>query len=187
MSSCSLAASSTLVTLATLPTCTPRIFTLAYGSITSPDRSAVTVTGTTEDNVRLNAPILSTTAPATPRTNSRASQPEPIDLMRSRFGTPLSREIEVAGLTVECHGHEHDHERRSQQRSPGRSPHRRPHAGRPTACVEPVVGVDQHDRGDLGDGDHETAQCVGRVQERVEVVVVNPVRLAVKSCDHEVS
>ena len=44
---------------ATLPTCTPRIFTLASGFITSPARSEITVTGTVSVKLPRNRPIAS--------------------------------------------------------------------------------------------------------------------------------
>jgi hypothetical protein len=54
----------------TLPTCTPRIFTLASGFITRPARSEITVTGTVSVKLPRNNPaastIIATTATTAP-------------------------------------------------------------------------------------------------------------------------
>src|SRR4051812_37467483 len=99
------------VTVVTWPTCTPRIFTLAFGSITKPDRSAVSVTGTAGVKVWLNAATLRAIPPQMASTSISASHSGAIRRRcRDCVGMALSRKVEVAGLTVEGQRDEHDHQ-----------------------------------------------------------------------------
>src|SRR5258705_4200464 len=179
MSSCRLAAPVPPVIVATWPTCTPRIFTFAFGSITKPDGSAVNVTGTAGVKVSLNAATLRAIPPQMASTSMRASHS---GAMRRRcrdcVGMALSREVEVAGLTVEGQRDEHDDQPGDGQRCAGGAPHCLADACRSSAGGESVVGVDQHDRRHLSDGDDERPQHVCGDEECGEVVDEDPSGLA---------
>src|SRR6478752_700755 len=166
---------------ATRPTGTPRNLTFALESITRPDRSAVKVTGTYDFSLPVNNAYVSKREPI--RSTNRASVHHPA-WSPSPFlasATVLPSQIEVAGLPVHGKRDHHHHERRDDQRATHRAPDSLPHSGRPTARGEAVIGMYQHDRHRHGDALNERPKQVGGVQERSEVMVVDPCRLTIEN------
>src|SRR4029079_12367710 len=124
----------------TLPTCTPRILTLASGFITKPARSEITVTGTVSVKLTRNnaaaSTIIATIATTVP---SPAST-------RTVFGfnfSPLPRQVEVAVGTVNGQRHQQgdrdDHDKRGAHRVADRAPD----AGRPAGGEIAEIGMYQ--------------------------------------------
>src|SRR6478609_2796311 len=90
----------------TLPTWTPRIFTLASGFITRPARSEITVTGTVSVKLPRNNPAASTT---TATTASRVPKPARTRTLFDFIGAPLPGQVEIAVGTVNGQRHQQGH------------------------------------------------------------------------------
>src|SRR6476620_593613 len=153
----------------TLPTWTPRIFTLASGFITSPARSEITVTGTVSVKLPRNNPAASAMIVAIATT-----VPSPAST-RTVFGfnfSPLPRQVEVAVGTVNGQRHQqgdrHDHDQRGAHRVADGDSDTGGSAGGEIA----EIGVYQQDRDRHQYRLQERPQQVDRVQEGVEVVVI---------------
>ena len=90
----------------TSPICTPRNFTLAPFSITSPDRSETSVSGTFLDSVPENSIAVIAISAAAIKNSTGAHQMGSMPPRRGEFSGGLSvirspRQVEVAGLAVD--------------------------------------------------------------------------------------
>src|ERR1700682_73655 len=149
----------------TLPTWTPRIFTLASGFITSPARSEITVTGTVSVKLPRNRLTASATTAAIAITVPRPARTRTVF---GFIGPPSPGQVEVAVGTVngqrDQQGHRDDHDQRGAHRVTYRDTDTRRAAG----GEEAEVGVDQQDRDRHQDRLKKRPQQVDRVQEGVE-------------------
>src|SRR4051812_33691815 len=157
---------------ATRPTCTPRIFTLAPASMTSPARSEVTVTGTYDRNVPAKAVPVTKKKTAIAVTKMTVHQPSERRFSPGRVSIS-PRQVEVARLPVDRQRDHHDLDRRDDHRRAYRTPDRLAHAGRSALRREAVIGVHQHDHDRYRDRLNERPDHVGGIEEGVEVVVVH--------------
>src|SRR5699024_10737742 len=181
MSSSSTAWSPRCLIVRTVPTWTPRILTLALGSITRPARSVTRVIFFGKENPPKNA--LSVTAISPPMINTR------IRADSRRFGclpksalivvSPLSRQVEVAGGAVDRQRQQQRHRHHRDQRGAHRVAHGHAHPGRTARGVVAVVGVHQHDHHRHRDRLQERPEDVHRLQEGREVMIVDARRLTV--------
>src|SRR5277367_923056 len=101
---------------ATWPTSTPRILTLAPGSMTNPLRSDTSVTGTNERNVPAKNPEHTTTIAVTVANNAAVHHSGWMRRLLRLAAIGLTRQVEVAGLTVDGQREEQDKKHRRDQR-----------------------------------------------------------------------
>lgn len=120
---------------ATRPTCTPRIMTLAPESITSPERSAASVTGTVDRKLPVKDTAVTRTA--TPITANRISVHH-ASCKRCRPGPrlmSLGRQVKVGRLAVDGQRHDKDCDRRDDHRGTHGPADRLANPGRPPCAA----------------------------------------------------
>src|SRR5690349_16915135 len=101
----------------TVPTCTPRILTLASGFITNPARSEITVTGTVVVKLPRNRPTASATIARIATTVANPASGRTYRAFVNTFPIPfLSRQVEVAVGTVDGQRHQQGHRYDDDQR-----------------------------------------------------------------------